>query len=369
MNVARPSEILSRREFQVAERYARGENFRDIDKALGVAPATVRTHISKIYRKLEVSTKIALAEALREPFEPGAAPDEPEPHQRTPARRQTATACYLYVDGFAEAARSAQPEELRNRVTQLRKTVSDIAGDTGARVLQHGGGAYALVFGWPQPGELDAESAARAAIGLRDRIAGQGGSRPLAGANVKIALFTGPIIVPPRNAGAAAPTLENVVAGLVDVAADMARLAKPGEIEVCPRTRASLPFAEFASKHGQAANALLVGLRDKRTRIPADADAEATAFVGRAVELDLLAELHGNCRDGFGQAAQIVGEAGIGKSRLIEEVLNRADPDGCRVLMAQCDPMDRAQPFAPIRRLLVQTGDPSLAPAEALRKL
>jgi predicted ATPase/DNA-binding CsgD family transcriptional regulator len=55
---------LSARERQVAEAYAAGQSHREIAERLFIAPATVRTHLSTIYRKLNVSTKIELLQAL-----------------------------------------------------------------------------------------------------------------------------------------------------------------------------------------------------------------------------------------------------------------------------------------------------------------
>ena len=57
-------EPLSRREDEVARAYASGLSYKHIAARFGVAPATVRTHLETIYRKLGVSTKFELAAAL-----------------------------------------------------------------------------------------------------------------------------------------------------------------------------------------------------------------------------------------------------------------------------------------------------------------
>ena len=57
-------EHLSARERQIAEAYATGQSYREIAERLFIAPATVRTHLSTIYRKLGVSSKIELQDAL-----------------------------------------------------------------------------------------------------------------------------------------------------------------------------------------------------------------------------------------------------------------------------------------------------------------
>jgi adenylate cyclase len=55
---------LSRRELQIARAYAAGSGYRDIADQLFIAPSTVRTHLSTIYRKLGVSSKVDLLRVL-----------------------------------------------------------------------------------------------------------------------------------------------------------------------------------------------------------------------------------------------------------------------------------------------------------------
>ncbi|MEM7471828.1 MAG: LuxR C-terminal-related transcriptional regulator [Pseudomonadota bacterium] len=55
---------MSRRELQVARAYTSGQTYRQIADDLHIAPATVRTHINNIYRKLEVSSKIELLQRM-----------------------------------------------------------------------------------------------------------------------------------------------------------------------------------------------------------------------------------------------------------------------------------------------------------------
>ena len=55
---------LSPREIEIAAQYADGATYQEISGALGIAPSTVRTHLSAIYRKLEVSSKLELRRCL-----------------------------------------------------------------------------------------------------------------------------------------------------------------------------------------------------------------------------------------------------------------------------------------------------------------
>ena len=56
---------LSPREREIAEAYANGDTYHKIAELLGIAPSTVRTHLATIYRKLEVSSKLALHKVLQ----------------------------------------------------------------------------------------------------------------------------------------------------------------------------------------------------------------------------------------------------------------------------------------------------------------
>ena len=58
------TDLLSRRERQIAAAYAGGASYKEVAEDLGIAPTTVRTHLGTIYRKLGISTKIALVRAL-----------------------------------------------------------------------------------------------------------------------------------------------------------------------------------------------------------------------------------------------------------------------------------------------------------------
>ncbi|NDR56184.1 GAF domain-containing protein [Pseudoruegeria sp. M32A2M] len=61
---ALPDDVLSTREYEIAQAYAQGETYQAIAARLNIAPSTVRTHLATIYRKLEVSSKIALRARL-----------------------------------------------------------------------------------------------------------------------------------------------------------------------------------------------------------------------------------------------------------------------------------------------------------------
>ncbi len=66
---------LSRREREVAQAYAKGQSYKEIARGLGLSPATVRTHLRTVYRKLGVTSKIELSQALQSENAPRARND------------------------------------------------------------------------------------------------------------------------------------------------------------------------------------------------------------------------------------------------------------------------------------------------------
>ena len=71
--VGNPLTSLSDRERVVAAKFAEGMTYREIGETLFIAPTTVRTHLSAIYRKLGVHSKVALTTLLAQHREPDAA--------------------------------------------------------------------------------------------------------------------------------------------------------------------------------------------------------------------------------------------------------------------------------------------------------
>lgn len=74
----------------------------------------------------------------------------------------------------------------------------------------------------------------------------------------------------------------------------------------------------------------------------------AQVLVGRGGELDLVRALVGQARDGQGSALLVAGEPGIGKSALLDALVEHAHAAGFLVLEALCDELGRAQPFGPL---------------------
>jgi DNA-binding CsgD family transcriptional regulator len=363
---------LSRRELEIAGRYADGEGFRQIADQLHLAPSTVRTHLQRIYRKLEVSSKIELGRALRAdagetlPGGPGqVAVDTTLHHQRL-------TLLYVFLDGFTDFARSAEPERLAGMVAALTDAVVAVVEPLEGRLIRRAGSSLVAGFGLRRAKETDAESAALAAMALLDCLPMRLAAIGLPPLDPRLALLSGDALLPAGGAGA---DPDAFVGTLIDIAGELARSAEAGRIVACARTAALARTAIVRPTGSNSADAIheLIAVGAGPTRFDLRRRRGMARLVGRQSEISVLLELLERSAEGVGQMALISGEAGIGKSRLVSEFLARLGDRGARALVVQCEPFDRSRPFAPLlRALLHRVASEGAAPVDAgdgLRRL
>jgi class 3 adenylate cyclase len=226
------------------------------------------------------------------------------------------------VDSTSLAAK-LDAEDWRNLVNAYLDEASTAVAAFGGGVLKRLGDGLMTLFGFPQAQENDAERAVRAALAIQRALTevnaknAAGGAQQLA---ARIGLDSGPVVV--DGAG-------EVFGEAPNVAARVQAAAEPGAVLVTAsvqRQAAGLFVAEDQGQHrlkGVPEPVTLYrivrasgGGRRARARAPA-------RLVGRSEELDLLMRRWDRARSGQGQFMHIVGEPGIGKSRLIEEFHTR----------------------------------------------
>ena len=237
-----------------------------------------------------------------------------------PASEERKVATVLFADlvGSTALADEQDPERTRLVLTRFYDAMTDEVDHCGGTVEKFAGDAVMAAFGAPAALEDHAERALHAAIAMQRRLAEQFGER-LA---LRIGVNTGDVVVGRPREGSSF-----VTGDAVNVAARLEQAAAPGEILVGERTVAAARGAfEFGDAivveakgkpGGVAARRVLRALSLMRPRgvrgLPA-------AFVGREPELKQLMELYASVvGDGLPHLVSILGEAGVGKSRLMRE--------------------------------------------------
>jgi predicted ATPase len=151
------------------------------------------------------------------------------------------------------------------------------------------------------------------------------------------------------------------VGDTTNLASRMQGLASPGSVLISAHThRLARDFFEFKSlgempvkgKEEPQEAYELVGIGEVTTRIAASQAKGLTRFVGRESAMGSLVEGYEKARSGSGQVVGIVGEAGVGKSRLLLEFRNRLPTDEFTYLEGRCLHFGGAMAYLPILDIL-----------------
>jgi class 3 adenylate cyclase len=234
------------------------------------------------------------------------------------AERRPITVMFCDLVGSTAISAALDPEDWRNLVSAYVDAASEAVTQMGGRVTKTLGDGLMALFGHPIAQENDSERAVRAALAIQ---------RALADLNSRNAGSGRPELVARIGVESGAAMVEatgDVFGEAPNVAARVQALAEPGTVLVTAglqRQTAGLFVAEDRGTHALKGVPMPVALyRIVRASGGRRFGARAlTPLVEREEELDLLRRRWERAARGEGQFVQIVGEPGIGKSRLVEE--------------------------------------------------
>jgi DNA-binding SARP family transcriptional activator/tetratricopeptide (TPR) repeat protein len=246
------------------------------------------------------------------------------------------------------------PESSRVLMGRYFETAAVVLARHGGAVEAFVGDAVVGVFGVPLLHEDDAERAVRAAEELRAAVAelNRGLERDFGTTlALRVGINTGEVVIGTESRLAA----EAVVAA----AGRLQQTAPAGEVVLGPDTVALVrdavktePLAAPALDNGVAARFRLLAVDPRGPRVARRLDAP---MVGRAPQLGLLEDVFASAvgRPGC-RLVTVVGEAGVGKSRLAGEFLNGLD---ARVMMGSCPSYGEGITYWPLVELVTQVGE------------
>jgi class 3 adenylate cyclase/tetratricopeptide (TPR) repeat protein len=283
------------------------------------------------------------------------APKSPIADERE--ERRVVTVLFADVAGWTALAERLDPEDVRVVQGELFELVNGQVELHGGITEKFVGDAVLAVFGIPQAHEDDPERAVRAAIAVRDdfsRLASELERRHGAAVGLRIGVNTGDVV----SSREAAARGELVVSGdAVNVAARLQQAAKPGEVLVGERTRAGTSrVVRYEDRGG-------IEARGKSSRVPAWAavavasrpqrrgiEGLSAPMVGRDEELAVLQAVAARVvRERVPQLVTLFGPAGVGKSRLLAELVERT-PD-LRLLKGGCLPYGDGITYWPLAQV------------------
>ena len=237
----------------------------------------------------------------------------------TSAERRPITVMFCDLVGSTGLAARLDAEDWRNLVGAYLDEASAAVTGLGGHVLKKLGDGLMALFGYPQAQENDAERAVRAALAIQRALFDLNARNAVKRApelSARIGLESGPVVVDSTG---------EVFGDAPNVAARVQAEAEPGSILITlsvQRQVAGLFVAEEESTRelkGVSQPVQLFRIVRASGGGRRGGARTLTPFVGREEELALLARRWERARAGEGQLALVVGEPGLGKSRLMEE--------------------------------------------------
>ncbi|MDJ0814907.1 MAG: adenylate/guanylate cyclase domain-containing protein [Desulfobacterales bacterium] len=287
--------------------------------------------------------------------------------------RKLVTVLFADVANFTSISEELDPEEihrimdgcfriLMNEIHRYEGTINQFTGD----------GVMAL-FGAPVAHEDHGQRACHAALSIQNAMGSYGNQlkKELAiNFRMRIGLNSGPVVV-----GSIGDDLRmdyTAVGDTTNMASRMENMAGPGRIILSRHTRrlvrdyfefANLGYIEVKGKKEPQEIFELLGTGAVDTRIAASAAKGLTRFVGRKNSIRSLVAAYNKARTGSGQVVGVVGDAGVGKSRLLLEFRNRFSRGEFNYFEGNCLPFGSSMAYLPVLDILrsyfsVKEGDP-----------
>jgi class 3 adenylate cyclase/tetratricopeptide (TPR) repeat protein len=276
--------------------------------------------------------------------------------------RKQVTVLFADLKGSMELLADRDPEEARQLLDPVLERMMAAVHRYEGTVNQIMGDGIMALFGAPLAHEDHAVRACYAAVAMQaavkdyaievQRLHGV----PL---HIRVGLNSGEVVV--RTIGNDLRMDYSAIGQTTHLAARMEQMAMPGSILLMPAVLGLAEgYVQVTSLGPVPVKGLdapvevweLVGASGIRRRLQATAARGLTRFVGRETELAALVHALARTGAGHGQVVAVVGEAGVGKSRLVYEMVHSHRTQGWRVLESASVSYGKATPYFPVIDLL-----------------
>ncbi|MCL5123625.1 MAG: AAA family ATPase [Deltaproteobacteria bacterium] len=249
---------------------------------------------------------------------------------RIEGERRHVTIMFVDMKGFTPLTEKLGPEETFSLMDQVFEILIQKVRDYEGTVSELRGDGVLAFYGAPIALEDAPQRAIRSALAIHremtrfsERMKDQEGIPPIL---LRIGINTGPVVV-----GALGNDLQvqfTAVGDTINMAARMEQLAEPGTTYVTEDTfnltEGLFRFEALGEKSVKGKEKPMkvyqvIAPSTRRSRFDVSAERGLSRFIGRERELELLIGAFETARSGRGQAVSIMGEAGVGKSRLLYE--------------------------------------------------
>jgi class 3 adenylate cyclase len=269
--------------------------------------------------------------------------------------RRQVTVLFADMAGFTSLAEQRDPEDVHAIINRCFELITAEVHRFEGTINQYTGDGVMALFGAPIAHEDSPRRAVHAALAIQAALRDEARARGLP-LHMRIGLNTGPVVV--GRIGDDLRMDYTAVGDTTNLAARMQQTARPGSVVITEATHhfiegffETLDLGQVDIKGRSPVKALeVLRPRGRRSRLEVAAERGLTPLVGRERELAALVERFADVKAGRGQVVSLVGEAGIGKSRLVHELRQRLHEQGDAVtwLEGQCVSFGQSIPFLPL---------------------
>lgn len=286
---------------------------------------------------------------------PGSAPAATEPAVESAAERRQLTVMFCDLADSTALSERLDPEDLRDVIGLYQDLCGRQIDAYGGYIARYMGDGILVYFGYPQAHEDDPERAIHAALQIVDAVTAAE-PRPGLSLHVRIGIATG-LVVAGDIIGEGASEERAVLGVTPNLAARLQGLATPDSVVIGDRTRqiagAFFDYEDLGENDLKGISEpqrawRVTGESAATSRFEASAADGLTPLVGREEEIALLLNRWRQALDRDGQVAMLKGEAGVGKSRIIEGFRDGVGDQDHGIITVSCSPFRTNSAFYPI---------------------
>jgi class 3 adenylate cyclase/tetratricopeptide (TPR) repeat protein len=279
------------------------------------------------------------------------------------AHRRHMTVMFCDIVGSTPLAETLDPEDFREILTGYQQACARATERFHGYTARYAGDGIVVYFGYPQAREDSAECAVHTGLAmleeLEDLNVGLRDQRGLS-LRVRIGIHTGMVVAGEMGVGETRERMA-IVGETPHIAARLESIARPQTVVISDATK-DLVEGYFVTESLGAQQlkgvSRLIGVhRVLRAtgaigRLEVAGERRLTPLVGRDHELARLAQAWQQVKRGHGAIVHLTGEAGIGKSRIVRELLDRLNPQVGEAQIWRCSPHHRGTTLYPVIRYL-----------------
>ncbi len=279
------------------------------------------------------------------------ASSSPVQHRDAEFRHVTVMFCDLL--GSTQLSEKLDPEDLQKLIDAYRDECSTAIGRYGGEVARYFGDGVMAFFGWPRAHEDDALRAVHAALEIVSGVTKIAGPVTLVS---RVGVCSGPVVVSETGDSTTSWSMD-AVGETPNIAARLQTLAATNTVLISESTKRlvssafdlhDLGLQELKGVTESVHVYRALAAKNAASRFEAAHAESLSQLIGRSSELGLLIDRWAKIKEGDGQVILLSGIPGVGKSRLIHELISYIQEEPHFLLRHQCSPYHSQSAFFPV---------------------